>query len=57
MSLVITELENSIGTITMNHLRKHNALSESLISEIIAALNDFRQQKVRVVILRAPAGV
>lgn len=53
----MTKLENSIGTITMNHLNKHNALSESLIGEIIAALNDLKHQKARVVILRAPQGV
>jgi methylmalonyl-CoA decarboxylase len=52
----MTKLENSIGTITMNHLDKHNALSESLIGEIIAALDDFERQKARVVILRAPQG-
>lgn len=56
MSLVITELKDSIGTITMDHRKKHNALSESLIGEIIAALNDFKQHKARVVVLRAPAG-
>jgi methylmalonyl-CoA decarboxylase len=56
MSLVTTELEHSIGTITMNHLRKHNALNELLIGEIITALKDFHQQKARVVILRAPPG-
>ena len=56
MSLVTTELDDSIATITMNHLKKHNALSESLIGEIIAALNHFKKKKVRVIVLRAPDG-
>jgi methylmalonyl-CoA decarboxylase len=56
MSLVIAELEDSIGTVTMNHLRKHNALNEMLIEEIIAALKHFKKHGARVVILRAPPG-
>ncbi|MGB5570006.1 MAG: methylmalonyl-CoA decarboxylase [Sedimenticolaceae bacterium] len=56
MSLVKTEFADSIGTITMNHIRKHNALSQLLIGEIITALQDFKQKKARVVILRAPPG-
>lgn len=57
MSLVMTQVDHAIGTITLNHLQKRNALSKALITEIIAALDDFKQQKVRVVVLRAPAGV
>lgn len=57
MSLVMTQVDHAIGTITLNHLQKRNALSKALITEIIAALDDFQQQKVRVVVLRAPAGV
>lgn len=56
MSLVNTALEDSIGTITMNHIRKHNALSELLIGEIISAFHEFKQKKARVVVLRAPPG-
>lgn len=57
MSLVSKSIEDFIGTITMNHLKKHNALGEVLIGEIIAALNDCKRHKARVVILRAPDGV
>lgn len=56
MSVVLTQLEDSIGTITMNHAAKRNALSEMLIAEIIAALKAFGEEKVRVVVLRAPPG-
>lgn len=57
MPLIITETKDAIGTIVMNYLKKHNALSEALIEEITTALADFRKNKVRVVILRAPVGV
>ncbi len=57
MSLVMTHVENAIGTITMNNLKKRNALSDALITEIIATLDDLKRQKVRVVVLRAPEGV
>lgn len=56
MSVVVTTLENSVGTITMNNTQKRNALSETLIAGIIAALEDFERQKTRVVVLRAPRG-
>ena len=56
MSLVLSSIEDSIGTITMNHRKKHNALGEALVGEIIAALSDCKHHKARVVILRAPGG-
>ena len=56
MSLVIATLDDSIGTIILNHGQKRNALSQPLIAEILDALGTFRQQNVRVVILRAPEG-
>ncbi len=43
MSLIITETQDAIGTIVMNHTAKRNALSEALINEV-------------TVVLRAPAG-
>lgn len=56
MSLVITTLEDSIGTIILNHGQKRNALSQPLIFDTLDALGAFRQKDVRVVILRAPDG-
>jgi methylmalonyl-CoA decarboxylase len=56
MFLVLTEVRDSIGIITLNHPKKHNALSKALVDAIIAALADFRARKLRVAILRAPAG-
>ena len=56
MALIVTETNDAIGTIVMNNPEKRNALSEALISELTAALQDFRTRQVRVVVLRAPAG-
>lgn len=55
MSLILTEKRDSIATITMSHREKRNALSHTLIAEVVAALDRFRAEKARVVILRAPA--
>ena len=57
MPYVLSDLQDSIGTITLNHPEKRNALSNALIEEIIAALSTFNQQKIRVVILRAAEGM
>jgi methylmalonyl-CoA decarboxylase len=54
--LVLTELHDGIGTITLNHDEKRNALSKALIGELIDALAAFKEHRARVVILRAPAG-
>ena len=56
MSLVITEMRNRTGIITMNNPQKLNALCKELIDDLIAALNQMKEQNARCVILRAPAG-
>ena len=56
MALICTETSDGIGSITLNNPRKHNALSTALIEEICAVMEQMRQDDVRVVILRAPAG-
>ncbi|HEX9178813.1 MAG TPA: methylmalonyl-CoA decarboxylase [Burkholderiales bacterium] len=56
MATILTEVDGYIGTITLNEQERRNALSESLVGGIIAALQDFRARKLRVAILRAPAG-
>ena len=57
MPLILTQLQDPMGTITLNHPEKRNALSKALIEEILATLTECKQQKTRVVILRAMAGV
>jgi len=56
MPLITASLDAPIGTITLNNAHKRNALSESLIQEVIAALADFKERKARVVVLRAQPG-
>ncbi|MDE3019339.1 MAG: enoyl-CoA hydratase/isomerase family protein, partial [Nitrospirota bacterium] len=56
MPFVVTGVQDSIGTITLNHPEKRNALSEALITDLIAALAEFRRQSLRVIVLRAPHG-
>ena len=56
MALVLTEIRDAVGIITLNHPGKRNALAKALVDDIIAAMEDFAARKVRVAILRAAAG-
>src|SRR3954453_3625677 len=56
MSYTTSEVSAFIGTITLDHERRRNALSHALVEEVITALNAFREADVRVVILRARPG-
>jgi methylmalonyl-CoA decarboxylase len=52
-ALILTEIVDRIGTITLNQPAKRNALSRALADEMIAALATFEKASVRAVILRA----
>jgi methylmalonyl-CoA decarboxylase len=56
MSIVITEMKNSIGIVTLNNPKKLNALCKEMVDDLIAALNQMSGQKMRCIIIRAPAG-
>jgi methylmalonyl-CoA decarboxylase len=56
MNLIETNVDGMVGTIILNHGKKHNALSHELIGGLIDALTDFREQKIRAVVLRAQPG-
>jgi methylmalonyl-CoA decarboxylase len=56
MPLVLSQVDGFVGTVTLNHPAKRNALSEHLVEGIIAAFEDFKARNVRVVILRALPG-
>lgn len=53
--LIYPVIDDSIGTITLDHAENRNALSEPLVEEMLAALDVFRERGARVVILRARA--
>ncbi len=56
MSLVLSKLENGIGTLTMNHDEHRNALSKALIGELMQACDALLRAKARVLVLRANPG-
>jgi methylmalonyl-CoA decarboxylase len=57
MDLIKNKIENQIGTITFNNDSKRNCLNKTMIEEIIRVLAEFKNEKVRVVIIRANKGV
>ncbi len=56
MSLILAAIDDGIGTITLNHDLKRNALSEHMVHAIAAALGEFRAAGARIAILRAQPG-
>jgi methylmalonyl-CoA decarboxylase len=54
--LIASELADHIGTVTLDHPQKRNALSGTLVRQLIAALAELKAQQARVVILRAAPG-
>ncbi|MEI6984569.1 MAG: methylmalonyl-CoA decarboxylase [Rhodospirillaceae bacterium] len=57
MALVLVEDCCAVGTITLNHLSRRNALGAALTAELVAALDHLRTRLVRAVVLRAMPGV
>jgi methylmalonyl-CoA decarboxylase len=57
MALAEAKIEGFVGTICLDHSEKRNSLSGALSDEIIKALDNFNQNRVRVVVLRARSGV
>jgi methylmalonyl-CoA decarboxylase len=56
MSLILKDFKEAIGTLTLNHDCKRNALGRALIHELIQTLDEMIYQKARVIILRANKG-
>jgi methylmalonyl-CoA decarboxylase len=55
--LILTQMAEAVGTITLNQPAKRNALSRALVEEMIAALDEFQKGAARVVVIRAAADV
>jgi len=56
MALVLCARDGAIGTVTLNHAAKHNALSRALIDELVAVLDQLHAEKARAIVLRAAPG-
>ena len=56
MALIQTAVREQVGIITLDQPAKRNALSKSLIDEIVASLADFQARRLRAVVLRAQPG-
>ena len=56
MASILSNVDGFVGTITLNHPEKRNALSETLVGSIIHALEEFRARKLRAVVVRALPG-
>lgn len=51
--LVVTRLDNSIGTITFNHPTKHNSIGKQFADDLVAAFDQLERAAVQIVVLRA----
>lgn len=56
MSLVLTRLNDNIGTIIMNNPGRRNVLSSKMVEEMLQALEVLEKGKARVIIVRAYDG-
>lgn len=56
MGLIASEISAGVGTITLCNAAKRNCLSAGMVSEILAALDEFEKASAIVVVLRAEKG-
>ena len=56
-ALLGVRITSSIGVITLDNPKTHNALSTTLIDQLCEALKEMQHRRVRVVILRAKPGM
>jgi methylmalonyl-CoA decarboxylase len=56
VALIETSVEDRVGTIALNRDDRRNALSEELIAEFIAALDEVKTAGVRALVLRSATG-
>ncbi len=57
MSLIQTECQDMVGTITLDNRAKRNSLSHALLNEMVVALQSLECRNVRALVLRAEKGV
>ncbi|OGR45306.1 MAG: methylmalonyl-CoA decarboxylase [Elusimicrobia bacterium GWA2_61_42] len=56
MELILRQVKDNIGVLTLNNPARRNALSLELCAELTAALEEFKAKKVPVIVLRAENG-
>jgi methylmalonyl-CoA decarboxylase len=56
MALILTSLQDEIGTLTFNNAERRNALSGKMVEELLQAMDALEQSRARVLIIRAPSG-
>lgn len=54
--IVSSDVRDTVGIVTMNDHKHLNALSTDLVDGVLAALDRFEAERVRVSVIRAPAG-
>lgn len=57
MPLIMSHLEDHIGTITLNRPERRNALNKAMLDEMVSTMGELRRDGARVLILRAASGV
>ncbi len=55
--MIIKHVDGAIGTITLDYEIKRNVLAEPLVDQLIDTINEFVNQEVRCIVLRAKPGV
>ncbi len=53
MDLILRDIKDGIGVLTLNNPKRRNALSLELCDQLVAALEEFKKKKITVVIIRA----
>src|SRR5271167_5069020 len=53
MPLIDSKTDGAIGTIILDHVKRRNALSRQLVDAIVATLQKFLSEQIRVVVLGA----
>jgi len=56
MSIITTQLQDNIGTITFNNPEHRNVLSSALISEMLQSIGALQKGKMRVLVIRSLKG-
>ena len=54
MAVINTQLQDNVGTITLNNPEHRNILSKELVDEMMQSIGALQKGKMRVLVIRAP---